>query len=234
MPLLDHFHPPISDRRHWEAFHAQWASCIASALNETLPAGYFAEPQVHAGPRIEVDVASFAEQAGRGGLAVLPRSRPTLAPADLVLPAHFPPEFAVHVFDASAGPTLVAAVELVSPANKDRDESRRAFTAKCATYLQRGLGLIVVDVVTNRTWQPLPDLLVQLAPEQAAPTTTALTAVSYRPVRFEETDSLELRIRSLALGAELPELSLALGGVDVVPLDLEATYENACRRSRLP
>ena len=25
MPLLDHFHPPLSDERHWESFHAAWA-----------------------------------------------------------------------------------------------------------------------------------------------------------------------------------------------------------------
>jgi hypothetical protein len=36
----------------------------------------------------------------------------------------------------------------VSPANKDRDETRRAFIAKCAAYLQRGIGLIVVDIRT--------------------------------------------------------------------------------------
>lgn len=24
MPLLDHFHPPLSDERHWESFHAAW------------------------------------------------------------------------------------------------------------------------------------------------------------------------------------------------------------------
>ena len=29
MPLLDHFHPPLSERRHWEAFHSRWAGAIA-------------------------------------------------------------------------------------------------------------------------------------------------------------------------------------------------------------
>jgi hypothetical protein len=35
-------------------------------------------------------------------------------------------------------------------ARKDRDANRRALTAKCAAYLQRGIGLIVVDIVTSR------------------------------------------------------------------------------------
>jgi hypothetical protein len=43
MPLLDHFHPPLSQRRHWESFHSAWASALADALNEEwLPEGFFA------------------------------------------------------------------------------------------------------------------------------------------------------------------------------------------------
>lgn len=46
--LLDHFHPPLSERRHWDAFHTRWAAAIADALNDDLlPGGYFAEAQVH-------------------------------------------------------------------------------------------------------------------------------------------------------------------------------------------
>ena len=66
------------------------------------------------------------------------------------MPAAFPKGFEVRVFDTSAGPRLVAAIELVSPGNKDRPEVRRAFAVKCASYLYHGIGLIVVDVVTER------------------------------------------------------------------------------------
>ena len=45
MPLLDHFHPPLYPRRHWESFHTQWASCIAASLNASLPDDFFAEAQ---------------------------------------------------------------------------------------------------------------------------------------------------------------------------------------------
>src|SRR5688572_17821798 len=104
MPLLDHFHPPLSVTRHWEAFHARWAAAIADALNESLPEGYFAEAQVHPGPRIEVDVATYNEAARASGpVATLPRTEPSLAPADLVWPAVFPPEIAVNVFETSGG-----------------------------------------------------------------------------------------------------------------------------------
>jgi len=48
------------------------------------------------------------------------------------------------------GLTLVAVIELVSPSNKDRAEARDAFADKYSAYLQRGIGLVVVDVVTTR------------------------------------------------------------------------------------
>ena len=44
MPLLDHFHPPLSKQRHWDSFHGAWAEAIASQLNEDLlPAHFCAE-----------------------------------------------------------------------------------------------------------------------------------------------------------------------------------------------
>ena len=47
-------------------------------------------------------------------------------------------EYAVRVFDAKRGRQLVAAIEIVSPANKDRAEHRNAFVGKCAALLQKG------------------------------------------------------------------------------------------------
>ena len=65
MPLLDHFHPPLAGRRHWESFHAAWANAIMDALNRVLPDGFFAEEQVHNGPRFEIDVAAYDERDAR-------------------------------------------------------------------------------------------------------------------------------------------------------------------------
>jgi hypothetical protein len=68
----------------------------------------------------------------------------------VIIPTSFPDEIEVQVFGQSGGTYLVGAVELVSPGNKDRPETRRAFAAKCSSYLQLGIGLVVVDVVTER------------------------------------------------------------------------------------
>ena len=59
MPLLDHFRPPLVLRRHWHSFRHAWATYIASDLNQRLPEGYFAEPNVQFG--IEIDVPAFNE-----------------------------------------------------------------------------------------------------------------------------------------------------------------------------
>ena len=69
MPLLDHFHPPLSGRRQWESFHSAWAEALALQLNrDLLPPRFFAEVHVKVGSRVEIDVGTFEENgvAGRG------------------------------------------------------------------------------------------------------------------------------------------------------------------------
>lgn len=61
MPLRDHFHPPFAKRRSWEGFHGQWPAMIVIGLSRKLPQRYVAEPQVHLGSAIEIDVATYDE-----------------------------------------------------------------------------------------------------------------------------------------------------------------------------
>jgi hypothetical protein len=142
--------------------------------------------------------------------------------------------YEVQMFNGCEGPHLVAVVELVSPRNKDRAESRRAFGAKCAAYLQRGVGLIVLDIVTSRGGN-LHNELVQvlnLGEPFRMPPETSLYAVAYRPARREE-NQIDVWPHALAIGGALPLLPVALRGASAVPLDLEAAYTEARERSRL-
>jgi hypothetical protein len=240
--LLDHFHPPLSTVRHWESFHARWAAAIADALNDDiLPADYFAEVQVHVGSRVEIDVGTFADTAapvtpGRSDtLTATLTARPWAPPAPaMTMPAVFPDSLEVLVFHTEAGPTLVAAVELVSPGNKDRDTSRRAFAAKCSSYLQQGIGLMIIDIVTNRHAN-LHNALVHLldAGEQFLLPVEPLYATAYHPVRHADAEAIHVWAATLALGQELPLLPLPLDKALCVPLDLGATYGEACQRTRL-
>lgn len=56
MPLLDHFRPPLSQRRHWDSFHGAWAEAIAANLNQSLlPERFVAEARVKLGGQVEID-----------------------------------------------------------------------------------------------------------------------------------------------------------------------------------
>jgi hypothetical protein len=242
MPLLDHFHPPLSQRRTWEGFHGLWAAALVEMLNrDLLGEDYFADMQVHVGSQVEVevDIATLDERTSAGGTES--RATTVLAPSwsppatSLVLPTVFPDEIEVQVFATVTGASLVAAIELVSPGNKDRPETRRAFAAKCASYLARGVGLVVVDIVTNRhanLHNEIVEMLGHSAP-YLLPAAGAIYAVAYRPARRPAGDQIEMWPEALAVGASLPVLPLALRNAETIPLDLEAAYREACERSRL-
>jgi hypothetical protein len=240
MPLLDHFRPPLSSRRHWESFHVNWAGAIADALNDDLlPEGYFAEEHARLGARVEIDVATFADGGTdgkrNGSTATLPARTWAPPTAAMVIPTAFPDEFEVLVFQSEGGTKLVAAVELVSPANQDREANRRAFAVKCANYLAQGVSLVVIDVVTSRQADLHADILRLLG--HAGPTgltgTEGLFAAAYRPIVREGAETIEIWPAALAVGSALPTLPLALDAAACLPLDLEATYTTACHRRRL-
>jgi hypothetical protein len=223
MPLLDHFHPPLLGQRHWEGFYGQWAAAISGSLNEhLLPAEYFAEFHVRLGTRVARDIATFSEH---GAL-------PTPA---AVFPALFPDDIEVRVFSSAAGPVLVAAIELVSPGNKDRDEARRAFAAKCAAYLQRGIGLMIVDIVISRHANLHDELMTLLGPAEgtAFPGPTPLYATAYRPAHRQDRNEIDLWREPLAVGQPLPTLPLAVRGLGCLPIDLGGTYMEARKRGRI-
>jgi len=68
-------------------------------------------------------------------------------------------EYEVRVYDTQRGRRRVAAVELISPANKDRPESRGQFVAKCAALLRQRVSVVIVDLVTVRDFNLYADLL---------------------------------------------------------------------------
>src|SRR5260370_38670557 len=103
MPLLDHFHPPVSERRSWEGFHGLWAAALVEKLNrDVLAEEYFADMQVHIGSQVEVDIATLDESRGTAerGAAAATALAPVWAPpaTNLVLPTVFPADIEVQIF----------------------------------------------------------------------------------------------------------------------------------------
>ena len=234
MPLRNHFQPKVQIPS-WEGFHTTWATMIAQQLNQILPPQYRAVPTCKYGPQIEVDVAGFALANGTHSDKKVPW---TPAKPSFSSSIDWPDDdtFEVGVFDIKEA-TLVGAVELVSPANKDRFTTRRSFAGKCAGYLRHNVGLIVVDVVSTRQQnlhqETLQLLELEVPEHEWTLGTPPLYAVAYRTYiverMFPEKDQgqLELWSEALTIGDVLPTLPLWLSADFVVPVDLESTYQAA-------
>jgi hypothetical protein len=187
---------------------------------------------------VEIDLAALrnddappysAPDEGEGGaaVAVWAPPRPSVA-VETTLPDY--DEYEVRIYDAKRGRHLVAGIEIVSPANKDRPEYRNVFLAKCAALLQKGVAVSFVDLVTVRHFNLYAELLALIG--HADPTLGAeppeLYAASCRWVRRGKRTILEAWSNVLAVGAPLPTLPLWLSEDVSVPLDLEKSYEQAC------
>ncbi|MBL8794367.1 MAG: DUF4058 family protein [Planctomycetia bacterium] len=236
MPLLDHFHPPLSQRRHWESFHAAWADAMARSLNaDRLPPHYVAEAYVKLSVQVETDVGTFHENGDPADPVGKVAWQPAEPTASVALLAEALETIEVRVVNDEAGPRVVAAIELVSPANKDRAAHRRLFVAKCASYLQERVGLVVVDVVTERSGNLHRKLLDALQVSVSSPALGArdLYGAAYRLRGDAPRFNLDLWVEPLTLGAALPTLPLWLSDELAVPLDLEETYRAACAARRI-
>ncbi len=246
MPLRDHFRPPLDESRHWEGFHATWPVMIVAMLRRQLPRPYFAEPRVHSGASAEIDVATFEKDSdgayatddangnGSGRVATAVWAPPT---PTLTVLTDLPGQdvYEVLVYDEKRRCRLVAAIEIVSPANKDRPENRRAFAAKCAGLLRERVSVVIVDVVTTRTpnlYEELLDLLGQSDPNwNPAP---PLYSAACRMTKREGDWTLETWTRTLGVDQSLPTVPLWLADDLAIPLDLEESYEESCSILSIP
>ena len=129
----------------------------------------------------------------------------------------------------------MAAVEIISPANKDRPENRYQFTSKCAALLRQGVSLVLVDLVTVRKSNLYAELLEMIGQRAPAlgdrPPATYAAACRWRPRGSSRW--LDVWNHSLALGQPLPCLPLWLSDESAIPLDLESGYEQTCRDLRI-
>ena len=234
MPLLDYFHPALSRTHPWRGFHGAWAAAMARLLNGgVLPTGFYAVPFLDRDGPVEIDVATLGEIESAPVATGAPPWKPP-APG-LAVAVEWPntDDVRVEVLTDDGDPRLVAAVELVSPRNKDRPRARAAFVAKCADHLQRGCGLVIVDVVTTRRADLQAALFAALGVTENTVGVGGLSAVSYRSVGRDAEGQLLVWPAELKIGRSLPTLPLWLGEELTVPLDLEASHTAACQDLRV-
>lgn len=239
MPLRDHFHAPVNNKHRWDAVHGGWPMEIVRTLFDLLPPGFVAEPQVYHLAPFEVDVSMIEEDdrppeggAGGRGTATLAASAPTLTvPADL----SELDEYEVRVYDVDRLRTLVAAIEIVSPANKDRPDTREQFVNKVAALLRQDVCVAIVDIVTTRDANLYAELLARLGRGDPAladsPSLYAVTLRGRKPPK--QRSLLDAWFFPLAIGQALPTIPLWLGPELRIELPLDPSYQEVCRLLRI-
>ena len=242
MPLRDHFRSPVKDRHKWESVHGGWPMIIVQQLFDILPEGYESDPTARIGTYFEIDVSTYkvgklkhngslngqsARTRDGGGVATAIAPEPTLT---LETDLSEQDEFEVKIYDDCR--QLVAAIEIVSPANKDRPETRRDFVAKVAALLQKGVCVSIVDLVTIRQFNLYSDLLelIGRADPKLDQTLPPLYSVTLRSRKQHDKGSLlDVWYYPMTVGQTLPTLPIWLDVDRRILLPLESSYEETCR-----
>ena len=243
MPLRDHFRPPLDDVHSWDELHGMWPAMMVWELVKVLPEPYFAAPGVHLGTLFEVDIATCRElgpeshgpEVGNGGgvaVATYAPPKPTLT-LEPCLPNQ--DVYEVRIYDRRRKRWLVAAVEILSPSNMDRPETRSSFVAKVGALLQKGICVSIVDVVSTSSFNLYADLMTFLECVDPAlgDEPQPMYAVTLRIRHADGQRVMDTWYHPLAIGHPLPTLPIWLKETWAIPLNLESSYEETCRTLRI-
>ncbi len=230
MPLHD-----WSDPAGWDGVHLLWIAELLHWIKPRLPEGYRA--YVGSAPALTVGAPAERPDVSVRDWRPEPPPEPPAPDAGGLTPDE---EVAIAVLQTDPGlfvsraGRLVAAVELISPRNKDRPASRAAYLGRYLGYLQEGVHLLVVDVHRRPLAFSFADALAQEF-QMTRPPLPPPMAVAYRVGEPAATGGKIVGFwrRSLEVGAPLPAMPLPLGLRAHVEVDLEATYAKAAAAAYL-
>ena len=144
MPLHD-----WTDDRGWDSVHPLWLVCLVEYVQLRLPEGYRAflggVPSLSVGSANGKPDNSVRQWGPEQPAADAATDTAVLDPdAEPNSTIRLDPQRAVHIdFHGQ----LVAAIELVSPRNKDRADAKEAYSSRYLGYLRLGVHLLLVDVL---------------------------------------------------------------------------------------
>jgi hypothetical protein len=219
-----------------------WPAVIVQDLVKVLPEPYFAAPGVHLGILFEVNIAAYGDpdaesdrvDFGNGGVAVAtyapPKPTLTLEPQ-----LRGQDVYEVRIYESRRNRRLVAAIEIVSPSNKDRSEDRGTFVSKAAALLKNDVCVSFVDVVTTMNFNLYAELtnFFDSTDPALGDEPPPIYAVTLRLRREGPRRLLDTWYHPLALGQPLPTLPIWLKQAWAISLDLESSYEATCRTLRI-
>jgi hypothetical protein len=217
-------------------FHTVWIGQIRTALNEgLLPPGYYALAEQHASRSITDVLTLHASPVDReplplppatGGAAVA-EAPPRVRRRQTVEQAALARRRSLAVRHVS-GHRLVALLEIVSPANKDRAAHIEEFAAKAVSALDLGVHLLIIDLFPpcRRDPQGMHGIIRQRLEQSDEiydlPAEEPLTLASY-----VAGPNVEVYLEHIAVGATLPEMPLFLRPDRYINVPLEPTYQAA-------
>lgn len=224
----------------FHAFHVAWVPELSKALNGgLLPDGYYALAEQHAGRSIPDLLALHASPAsaeplplppapGTGGTAVA-EAPPRVRRKETVEPAALSRRRTLAIRHVS-GHRLVAVVEIVSPANKDRARHVEEFTDKAASALEFGVHVLVVDLFPPGPHDPhgIHSVIRRQLEESEGPCDLPADEPSTL-ASYVAGPRIEIYLEHLAVGSTLPEMPLFLRPEHYVNVPLESTYQEAYR-----
>lgn len=227
MPLHD-----WRDDRGFNGLHVFWQTQIIDWLQPRLPGGYRAyigsvpaitlETPTNGHP--DLSVRNWQPGPAPAGTALADVSAPDV---EAVAVFDLDPQTAVHI---DRHGQLIAAIEIVSPRNKDRPDARERYLGRYVGYVRRGVHLMLIDVLPRPAGFSFAEGLEANIGFRQSPCPTPFVC-SYRvgePV--PEGTIVGVWHRPLAVGEPLPTLPLALTTTNSVPIDLDHTYSEAARR----
>jgi hypothetical protein len=228
MPLHD-----WSNDAGWDGFHLLWIAHLFHAIKPQLPEEFRA--YLGSVPALSVTAASerpdvavrhwLAEPSATTAAQAAATSNGFEEPDVEVATIALDPQQALYVTYRGR---LVAALELISPRNKDRPSARAYYLSRYLGYLKEGAHLLLVDVHRKPINFSFVDALAEeLKLEQ--PHTPAPAAATYRVGEPAASGGRMLAIwrRPLTVGAPLPTMLLPLTVHASIPVDLEHTYAQA-------
>jgi Protein of unknown function (DUF4058) len=233
MPLHD-----WTDERGWDSVHPIWMTYLIEYVRPRLPDGYKAflggVPALtvaSANGKPDVGVRRWGSDqpaAGAIGTAVL---EPDLE-QNIVF--RLDPQRAVHIdFHGQ----LIAAIEIVSPRNKDRSDAKETYTNRYLGYLRFGVHLLLVDVLPKpRTFSFADAITAGVGfdlPPLPSPFAAAYRVAGEIPVGDDMGSRMGVWRRPLRVGEPLPTLPLSLNMHQAVEIDLEETYQRAAKQAYL-
>jgi hypothetical protein len=217
------------DHGFFHDFHNGWLGNMKIALNNgVLPDGFFAMTEQHSEGYI-TDVSTYttrplhksrAEPEGIVALAEPATEECVVATKKIVYPGRR------LVIRESGDRRIVAMIELVSPANKDRREPVGMFAGKIVEFLKCGVHVLVIDILPpNRStphgihasiWSAIENRRAKTSVPNDRPFVIASYRAQPKPVAY---------LNYAKVGRALPSGPLYLDAARFAEVPLNETYQ---------